>query len=339
VQPGCTRDALSAENGSGSSDEEQRQERTKRVPMQIPEKSNSSEQSGESAAAPISVVRGATGPRTQRGKQKSKSNALKHGIFSKAVLLKEEPREEFNSLLRGLRNDFRPEGTFEGILVENLATSLWRKRRLLIAEGAEIRKGTEFLIFAYAKNQDSDATLRFELESLGLLSGAENPIVLKKCLELLEILEESIEKDGFNEQNDKPILTQLYGNPLVNKVTITPAILYSCCTMKAPSNENGSQEDESPSPASLRSMFLKILHEEIDRLKRFGEQQALVDSNRIEIESLRANVPDAPQLDRLLRYEAILQRDFDRTLSQLEWQQRIRKGQPVSPTLNLQVSS
>jgi len=86
-------------------------------------------------------------------------------------------------------------------------------------------------------------------------------------------------------------------------------------------------------------MFFKILHKEIDRLKRFGEQQALIDSNRIEIESLRASVPDAPQLDRLLRYEAILQRDFDRTLSQLERQQRIRKGQPVSPTLNVHVSS
>jgi hypothetical protein len=307
--------------------------------MQIAEQSNSAEQSGSIPATPISVVPGATGPRTQRGKQKSKRNALKHGIFSKVVLLKEEPRAEFDALLRGLRNDFKPEGTLEGVLVENLATSLWRKRRLLIAEGAEIRKGTEFLIFAYAKNQDGDATLLFELKSLGLLSGAENPIVLKKCLELLEILEESIERDGFNEQNDKPILTQLYGNSaFVNKVTITPAILYSCCTMKAPSNESVSHDDEPPSPASLRSMFLKILHEEIDRLKRFGEQQALIDSNRIEIESLRANVPDAPQLDRLLRYEAILQRDFDRALSQLERLQRTRKGQPVSPTLNVQVS-
>jgi hypothetical protein len=308
--------------------------------MQIAEKRNSSEQSEESAATPISVVCGATGPRTQRGKQKSKRNALKHGIFSKVVLLKDEQRAEFDSLLRGLRNDFKPEGALEGVLVENLATSLWRKRRLLIAEGAEIRKGTEFLIFAYAKNQDSDATLRFELESLGLVSGAENPVVLKKCLELLEILKESIEENGFDEKNDRPILAQLYGiSPLINKVTITPAILYSCCTMKAPANESGSQDCESTSPASLRSMFLKLLNEEINRLKRFGEQQALIDSNRIDIESLRANVPDAPQLDRLLRYEAILQRDFDRTLSQLERQQRIRKGQPVAPALNLQISS
>jgi len=120
--------------------------------------------------------------------------------------IKDELRAEFDSLLRGLRNDFQREGTLEGVLVENLATGLWRKRRLLIAEGAEIRKGTEFLICGYAKRQDSDATLLFELESLGLVSGAENPIVLKKCLELLEILKESIEENGFDEKNDRPIL-------------------------------------------------------------------------------------------------------------------------------------
>jgi hypothetical protein len=35
------------------------------------------------------------------------------------------------------------------------------------------------------------------------------------------------------------------------------------------------------------------------------------------------------ELDRLLRYEASLDRSFDRTLSQLERLQRMRLGQPV----------
>jgi hypothetical protein len=38
-------------------------------------------------------------------------------------------------LLNGLRDDFHPEGTFEEIWVERLATLLWRERRLIIAEG------------------------------------------------------------------------------------------------------------------------------------------------------------------------------------------------------------
>src|SRR5258708_23813458 len=60
------------------------------------------------------------------------------------VLLKGEPQSDFDSLLSGLRDDLRPEGMLEKILVEKLASLIWRQRRLLMAEGAEIRKGTEF---------------------------------------------------------------------------------------------------------------------------------------------------------------------------------------------------
>lgn len=44
-------------------------------------------------------------------------------------------------------------------------------------------------------------------------------------------------------------------------------------------------------------------------------------------------------LDLSVRYESTLERTFERALNQLERLQRIRKGQPVSPMLNLQISS
>ena len=84
------------------------------------------------------------GPRTPQGKQKSKRNAQKHGIFSQAVLLKGESRADFDSMLSKLRDDLKPEGRVEEILVDKLAVILWRHRRVIISEGAEIRKGTEF---------------------------------------------------------------------------------------------------------------------------------------------------------------------------------------------------
>ena len=119
--------------------------------MQRPEQNSeleNPEQSAPITATPISVVHGATGPRTQRGKERSKRNALKHGIFSSTVLLKEEPRAEFNSMLRGLRNDFKPQGTLEEILVDKLASLLWRHRRLMsvIVEGERPRKRLEFIL-------------------------------------------------------------------------------------------------------------------------------------------------------------------------------------------------
>lgn len=51
----------------------------------------------------------------------------------------------------------------------------------------------------------------------------------------------------------------------------------------------------------------------------------------MKLEALRQNVPLAPQFDHLLRYEASLERNFDRTLNQLEGAQRMRLGQAVRP--------
>jgi len=56
------------------------------------------------------------------------------------------------------------------------------------------------------------------------------------------------------------------------------------------------------------------------------------------VELLRGNIMYA-QLDRLLRYESNFERAFDRILNQLERLQRIRKGQPVLPTLDVNVTT
>jgi hypothetical protein len=56
-------------------------------------------------------------------------------------------------------------------------------------------------------------------------------------------------------------------------------------------------------------------------------------------EVLRHSVSDAPTLDRLLRYEARLERSFDRTLNRLERLQRMRLGQPVLPRLEVPIRS
>jgi hypothetical protein len=94
---------------------------------------------------PTIGTRKGTGPRTALGgKERSKHNALKHGIFSKIVVLEGEPQSEFNALYRGLLQHFQPVGAFEKGFVEVLAITRWRQRRLLIAEGGEIRAAQEF---------------------------------------------------------------------------------------------------------------------------------------------------------------------------------------------------
>ena len=91
----------------------------------------------DSASAPL--TRNATGPRTPVGKERSKHNALKHGIFSKVIVLKNEPKAEFDALLRGFQQYFQPVGTPEEVLVEQMAVEKWRLRRLLSAEAKLIK--------------------------------------------------------------------------------------------------------------------------------------------------------------------------------------------------------
>jgi hypothetical protein len=57
------------------------------------------------------------------------------------------------------------------------------------------------------------------------------------------------------------------------------------------------------------------------------------------MESKSCSVPESSRLDRLLRYSASLERQFDRTLRQLERLQRMRKGQPVLPTLDIKLTT
>jgi len=68
-------------------------------------------------------------------------NALKHGILSKLAVLAHEDHAEFADLLAALMDEHRPAGMTERHLIEELATIIWRKRRVLLAEGAKINEG------------------------------------------------------------------------------------------------------------------------------------------------------------------------------------------------------
>jgi len=68
-------------------------------------------------------------------------NALKHGVLSRHTVLAHEDGEEFAELLAALAAEHQPVGPTEVHLVEELAGAVWRKRRVLQAEGATINRG------------------------------------------------------------------------------------------------------------------------------------------------------------------------------------------------------
>jgi len=55
-----------------------------------------------------------------------------------------DSRAEFDSLLTGLRIDFKRAGTLEELHVDRLAVTVWRLRRLIIAEKKQATRKTQF---------------------------------------------------------------------------------------------------------------------------------------------------------------------------------------------------
>src|SRR5258708_21375922 len=144
-------------------------------------------------------------PQTKGGKRRASLNSTKHGVFSKVLVLESELRTEYQGLLARLWKTVRPVGEVEEVLVENLATIVWRKRRLFLAEGAEIRKNREFAEWDQRlrerKEHENFLRLLDPSNNHGLIGGFHNPDVLERCLGLLAQLREQIGKDGLNPEN------------------------------------------------------------------------------------------------------------------------------------------
>lgn len=79
-----------------------------------------------------------TGPKTAAGKAVVSRNARTHGFLSRCIIIKGESQEEFTELLRLLADEFQPVGLVEHTLVERVGIAIWRQRRLVQAESAEI---------------------------------------------------------------------------------------------------------------------------------------------------------------------------------------------------------
>jgi hypothetical protein len=293
-----------------------------------------------SAATSSGLARRATGPRTKLGKERSSRNSLKDGIFSRATLLDDEPRPQLNSLVKGLREYWRPVGMAEDILVDQLASQMWRQRRTLVAERAEIQLGKWInpLTAEREKQQREEALILFstmERPGPGLISRSENPLILERIVELLKVLCFSVQTQGFNLESDSRILRMVFGE---GKVCEPSWVLYGLCSNPGTLVKGEEFKEFDLPPEGRKVKFLETLNAYITELGQTPEIEKSIQARKRKLERLCSSVPETPRLDRLLRREASLDRAIDRTQGQLERLQRMRLGQPVLPKLEVRHS-
>ncbi|MBL8210922.1 MAG: hypothetical protein JNK87_09435 [Bryobacterales bacterium] len=70
------------------------------------------------------------GPKTDAGKKKSAANSLKHGLYSRDIVLATEKQSEYDALQREFLDSFAPATLEEHELVIDMVHARWRMRRV-----------------------------------------------------------------------------------------------------------------------------------------------------------------------------------------------------------------
>jgi hypothetical protein len=77
-----------------------------------------------------------TGPRTDEGKQRSRCNAVRHGLTAETVIAHLEDQQDYEAFETAVTSCYEAESAVERELVLRLASVLWRLRRAVGIETA-----------------------------------------------------------------------------------------------------------------------------------------------------------------------------------------------------------
>jgi hypothetical protein len=136
-------------------------------------------------------AKNSTGPKSKNGKAVTCQNATHHGLFSSRLLLEGEDPAEFQGLLVDLQATLRPVGAVELGLVERIAVTMWRQRRLVRAETATLHLARQPQKIAGGVSSELGLGFGSELKEGELAPyDAEQAEWCEKVLEEIEALEE-----------------------------------------------------------------------------------------------------------------------------------------------------
>jgi len=95
---------------------------------------NGHDRAADRAAMNKTNAQKSTGPRTEAGKQRSKLNALRHGLSGQTIVLPTEDHAAYQHHSQRLFEHFRPVGALEEQLVQALSDTSWRLNRAAAVE-------------------------------------------------------------------------------------------------------------------------------------------------------------------------------------------------------------
>jgi hypothetical protein len=151
----------------------------------------------------------------------------------------------------------------------------------------------------------------------------------------LRQLRDHIQEFGFDQHVDSFLLKKLYG---VDHNGEPPPGVYRQFVAVLLRTAEALNHNEPAQVEELKNVMIKLFNIELEWLESEELMRKGLHERKGQFETLGALIPQPDAMDRVVRYETHLSRKFDRLLNQLERVQRIRRGQPAPPTLNVNIS-
>ena len=237
-------------------------------------------------------------------------NATKHGILSKLAVLAHEDHDEFGGLLVALVDEHQPAGMTEQHLVEELAAIIWRKRRVLLAEGARINDGLKSVLRSTTTLVPAAAPFQSELSG----EHVDLPRLLNATAERIVELQQEAELDLASTRKAAAILAK--GGPNAYEKARRALLPGSRDWWDV-------QVSEEEYPGTVEGLA-EFIRESLEPLC-VGMVQQVRHVAAIKAQTLGAGL-QAHRLENLNRYETHLDRKFERTLAMLLKLKELRGG-------------
>ena len=271
-----------------------------------------------------------TGPKTLNGRAVSKMNALKHGILSKEVLVRgkyaRESEREFRAFQARFWEHFKPVGPVEEILVNKVVTSGWRLRRVLKAESGEIALNADR--GQWHRRRCSDVSVEKWMHWLiqnDMVAKMEESEAGNFYLKWgMEEVRAAVEKEG---ELTSAIIQKL-AKHLVDKPN---TLVRELENLRLQTEQKPDRVEAADWPKARKKRVLAHLDR---KLNEFDSQQSECeerDANEEEARLAADMLPSPEVLDKILRYEVQLERQWYRALIHLERVQLRRLGKAVPP--------
>ena len=290
-----------------------------------------------------------TGPTTESGKAIAARNSLKHGLLAKEIVISvgegAESQEQFDALLAGLYTQFTPLGPLEEMLVEKIAVAYWRLRRAHRFEVGLIRNKLDRFTDKY---YEKTCTI------MDNTTGSYRSEPVHKTDQQIDAEIQEIREFITKLQRDKDEFTKLRQSGKDPKEIYNDHYQANWNSFRDEAEKEGVKSfNNSPvrihealkkahwSNAKIWQLHLKVCDDAIatqqQKIQHLGSQK---EKNKLafQVEKKLNSIPADQELNRLLKYEGSIERQFYKAIDQLERLQRLRQGDVVQAPINVNMN-